>query len=419
MSAFTIDDGGRSVRADPRDPAFYNDPYALYSAVHADAAARGAAPAFHWDEYGFWCFAGFDEVGSILRDKRFGLAPGLPERTERIANWWETERWSLLAIDPPTHTQLRGLVNRAFLSRQVERLRPRIDELAHELLADMRRGEQPADLLRHYAAPLPAVVIAELIGLPGSDARMLLDWSNRMVQMYMFATPERRVEIEADADAAAAEFTEYLRAAIADHRANPRDDLLTHMLAAEVDGERLSEGEVISTAILLLNAGHEATVHTTGNAVSLLLRSGTEWRRDAAAAIVEECLRFDAPLHLFTRYALEDVPIEIGPGEWLMVEQGQRVGVLLGAANRDPRRFADPDRFDPYRSDAGNISFGSGIHFCIGAPLARIELETSLDAVFTELPDLQIAEQPHYRDIFHFHGLDRLPVTWSGDGRVQ
>lgn len=413
MSAFTIADGGRSVQADPRDPAFYNDPYALYSAIHAHAAERGTVPAFHWDEYGFWCFAGFDEVGSILRDKRFGLGPGLPARTERIANWWETERWSLLAIDPPTHTQMRGLVNRAFLSRQVERLRPRIAELARELLARFRDGEQPGDLLRHYAAPLPAVVIAELIGLPGSDARMLLDWSNRMVQMYMFATPERRIEIEHDADAAAAEFTEYLRAAIADHRTNPRDDLLTHMLEAEVDGERLSEGEVIATAILLLNAGHEATVHTTGNAVRLLLRSGTPWRPEAASAIVEECLRYDAPLHLFTRYALEDVAFELGPGEWLTVEQGQRVGVLLAAANRDPRRFADPDRFDPGREDAGNISFGSGIHFCIGAPLARIELETSLHAVFTELPGLEIVAEPHYRDIFHFHGLDRLLVAWD------
>jgi cytochrome P450 len=423
VGAFTISDGGRSVRADPHDPAFYGDPYALYSAVHAGAAERGGVPAFEWDEYGFWCFAGFPEVSAILRDKRFGRAPGLPERTDRIANWWETERWSLLAIDPPEHTKLRGLVNRAFLSRQVERLRPRIAELAHELLDGLRHAGPPVDLLPSYAAPLPAVVIAELIGLPGSDAGLLLDWSNRMVRMYMFAaTAGQRAEIEADADAAAAEFVEYVRAAIGDHRANPRDDLLTHMLGAEIDGERLSESEVVATAILLLNAGHEATVHTTGNAVALLLQCGLDPRElfattEQAAATVEECLRFDAPLHLFTRYALEDVPIELSgagaPGEWLTVERGQQVGLLLGAANRDPRRFAEPDRFDPHRPDGGNVSFGSGIHFCIGAPLARIELETSLRAVFTELGGLTLVDPSRYRDIFHFHGRDQLTVTWE------
>ncbi len=425
MAAFEISDAGRRVRADPHDPAFYNDPYALYRAVHADAGERGVAPAFEWDEYGFWCLAGFEEVSALLRDKRFGLAPGLPPRTEQIANWWETERWSLLAIDPPEHTQMRGLVNRAFLSRQIERLRPRIAELANELLATVRAraAEGPVDLLAEYAAPLPAIVIAELIGLPRSDARQLLDWSNRMVRMYMFAaTPAERAAIEADADGAAREFTEYLRAAIAEHRATPRNDLLTHMLEATEDGApnglRLTDGEVIATAMLLLNAGHEATVHTTGNAVRLILASGYDpadlfATPEQTAATVEECLRFDAPLHLFTRYALEDVPIDIG-GEWLLTERGQKVGVLLAAANRDPRRFADPDRFDPFRNDAGNISFGFGIHYCIGAPLARIELETSLRAVFADLDRFALSEQPAYRDIFHFHGLERLLIETAG-----
>lgn len=414
--AFVLLDGGRRVRADPHHPGFYGNPYALYSAVHADAGARGAVPAFEWDDYGFWCFAGFDAVSALLRDRRFGRAPGLPERTDRIANWWETERWSLLAIDPPEHTQLRGLVNRAFLSRQVDKLRPRVAELADELLGRITRGA-PVDLLHDYAAPLPAVVIAELIGLPGTDARLLLDWSNRMVRMYMFAaSADARAEIERDADAAAADFSEYVRAAIADHRARPRDDLLTHMLETEVDGERLSDGEVIATAILLLNAGHEATVHTTGNAVRLILESGFDpadlFATPAqAAATVEECLRFDAPLHLFTRYALDHAAIDLGAGEWLTVEHGQQIGLLLAAANRDPRRFADPDRFDPFRADGGNVSFGSGIHFCIGAPLARIELETSLRAVFERFGDLALAEPPAYRDIFHFHGLDQLLVT--------
>lgn len=413
---FDVLDGGRRVRADPHAPGFFGDPYALYSAVHADAAVRAAVPAFEWDDYGFWCFAGFGEVSALLRDRRFGRAPGLPERTARIANWWETERWSLLAIDPPEHTQLRGLVNRAFLSRQVDKLRPRVAELADALLGQIERGT-PVDLLHQYAAPLPAVVIAELIGLPGADARLLLDWSNRMVRMYMFAaSADERSAIERDADDAAAEFSDYLRAAIADHRTHPRDDLLTHMLDTEVDGARLSEGEVIATAILLLNAGHEATVHTTGNAVRLIVESGCDPSElfatpAQATATVEECLRFDAPLHLFTRYALDHAAIDLGAGEWLSVEPGQQIGLLLAAANRDPRRFAEPDRFDPFRADGGNVSFGSGIHFCIGAPLARIELETSLRALFGRFGELTLAEPPAYRDIFHFHGLDRLLVT--------
>ncbi len=404
---FSIDPTARRAAADPRDERFYSDPYAFYRAIHA------ACPTFWWDDFDMWCFAGFDDVNRLLRDKRFGRRPGLPERTDRIANWWETERYSLLAIDPPEHTQMRALVNRAFLSRQIERLRPNIATLANELI-DGFVDDGSVDLLPSYAAPLPAIVIAEMIGLPRASAPDLLAWSNQMVRMYMFGRDEA---VERAADDAATEFSEYLRTVLAERRAEPRDDLLTHMLQAEINGEQLSETEVVATTILLLNAGHEATVHTTGNAVKVILDWCSAAGTDPATlfgddgrseATVEECLRYDTPLHMFTRYALEDVELADG----MVIPAGDEVGLLLGAANRDPLRFADPDDFRPDRGDGGNVSFGAGIHFCIGAPLARLELTTSLALLFERLPDLHRAGDSDYRDIFHFHGLDQLPLAW-------
>ncbi|HSM66571.1 MAG TPA: cytochrome P450 [Ilumatobacteraceae bacterium] len=390
--------------ADPRDPDFFGDPYRWYREIHASGQTT-----FFWEEYGFWCVAGFDDVNALLRDKRFGRGPGLPERTERIAHWWETERWSLLAIDPPEHTQLRGLVNRAFLSRRIEQLRPRIRQLADGLI-DRFEPDGAVDLLPRYAAPLPAVVIAEMIGIPADLAPQLLAWSNSMVKMYMYGVDEA---VEAEADRAAEEFVTYLTGVLAERRAEPQPDLLTHMLDAEIDGARLSDAEVIATTILLLNAGHEATVHTTGNAVATILRSGLDPVElfagdEQSDATVEECLRFDAPLHLFTRYALDDVELDSG----LRLQRGEQIGIMLGAANRDPRRFERPDVFDPWRNDGGNVSFGAGIHFCIGAPLARLELATSLRLLFERLPSLRLTGDPQYRDIFHFHGLDAVELAW-------
>ena len=409
-AAFTIDD--RHASAQPRDPAFYRDPYAFYDAVHA------AAPAFRWDDYGHWCFAGFDDVNALLRDRRFGRqilhlmsrdSLGLPPPKPHTANFDLTEKFSLLTLEPPAHTRLRKLVNRAFVSRNVEQLRERIRRLAHELIDDFE-ADGGTELLRSYAVPIPAIVIAEMIGLPAEMAMQLVDWSNRMVAMYMYGVTEA---VERDADRASREFIDYVLATMAERRRVPRDDLLTHMLTAEIDGEKLSEEEVVSTTILLLNAGHEATVHTTGNGVKSLLQSGLPVAPLFASTIqteatVEECLRFDAPLHMFTRYALEDVTL----GNGLSFRQGETIGLLLAAANRDPRRFAAANRFDPFRTDGQNVSFGAGIHFCIGAPLARIELQESLQALFTRLPGLRLASEPAYRNIYHFHGLERLEVEW-------
>lgn len=402
---------GFRASAQPSDPAFYQNPYPFY------AARNASRPAFFWNEYGHWCFADFVSVSALLRDRRFGRdilhvatreEIGLPEPRPHTADFDLTEKYSLLNLEPPAHSRLRTLVNRAFVSRQVELLRPRIAELTHSII-DGFEPQGSVELIKAFAAPIPAIVIAEMIGLPAAMAPQLLDWSNRMVRMYMFEVSNAT---ELDANKAAADFTAYLRTIIAERRKQPREDLLSHMIAAEQGGERLSEDEMLSTAILLLNAGHEATVHTTGNAVKAILESGYDPRMlfadDAAtAATVEEGLRFDAPLHMFTRYALEDIECN-----GITLQKGDVIGLMLGAANRDPNRFTNPNTFDPLRTDGANVSFGAGIHFCIGAPLARLEMQIALKILFERLPKLHLTAPPRYADVYHFHGLERLDVSW-------
>ena len=411
--AFAISAADRRATAKLRDAAFYQNPYAFYSALHL------GSPTFLWEDYGHWCFTGFKEVNALLRDKRFGREIlhvmtreelGWAPPKDHTAAFDLTEKYSLLALEPPAHTRLRTLVNRAFVSRNVEQLRPRIERLANEMI-DALEPQGGTELIRSFAAPIPAVVIAEMIGLPADMAPQLLNWSNRMVQMYMYGVTR---ETELDANQASQDFIDYMRKVIAERRRSPREDLLTHMLTADpLDGQKLTEDEVISTAILLLNAGHEATVHTTGNAVKTILESGRDPQAlfatpEQTEATVEECLRFDAPLHMFTRYALSDVTLEDGQ----TFKKGEVIGLMLGAANRDPLRFEHADRFDPFRTDGQNVSFGAGIHFCIGAPLARIELQVALSTLFKRLPTLRLEAEPRYNNVYHFHGLERLDVSW-------
>lgn len=401
----------RRASADPRNRAFYQNPYAFYDRLHA------GDPAFYWEEYGHWCFAGFKDVSALLRDKRFGREIlhvatreelGMPEPQPHTSAFDLTEKHSLLNLEPPAHTRLRTLVNRAFVSRHVEQLRPRIVKLANEMI-DQFEGEESVDLIKAFAAPIPAIIIAEMIGLPAESAPQLLAWSNRMVAMYMFGVSH---ETELDANQASQDFMDYLRSVIAERRKQPREDLLSHMLTSDRNGDVLSDEEVMSTAILLLNAGHEATVHTTGNGVKSILESGIDpvtlfSTPEQTEATAEECLRFDAPLHLFTRYALSD--LEYGG---LKLRKGDVIGLMLGAANRDPKQFANANSFDPFRTDGANVSFGAGIHFCIGAPLARIELQVAFSELFKRLPTLQLVGEPRYNDVYHFHGLERLMVSW-------
>ena len=404
-----IDTSVRRVRLSPTDPDFVQNPYPAYEAI------RARCPLFFWEDYGHWCAASQADVQALFRDRRLGRdvshvttreALGWAPIPEHLVPFYAFEARSMLESEPPVHTRLRGLVNKAFVSRVVERLRPRIARLSHRLIDAFPAGD--FDLLPAFAEPIPVTVIAELLGVPAEMAPQLLDWSHRMVGMYQF---RRKRQMEDDAVAATLAFTAYLLDLLPARRKRPGDDILSLMLAAEAGGDRLSEDELVTNAILLLNAGHEATVHAIANGTKAILDSGLDPTAlfvtpDRIRRSVEELLRFDPPLHMFTRYALE--PVEIGG---VRLALGDRIGLLIGAANRDPAAYPDPNRLDPERTPSPHTSFGGGIHFCIGAPLARLELEVALPILFERCPSLRLAEAPRYADRYHFHGLEALRVS--------
>lgn len=409
--SWSLDAGARTLSLDPRDAAFVQDPYAAYRAMHEHA------PVFRWREFGHWCFARHEDVSTLLRDRRLGrqilhvmsrAELDWPEPPEHLAPFAAYERHTLLELEPPEHTRMRALVNRPFLQRVTDRLRPRLTAIAHGLVdAFASRGD--VDLLEAFATPLPVIAICDVLGVPASLAPQLLAWSHDMVGMYQ---ARRDLAVEHRAARAAREFSDCVRGILAERRRKPADDLLSALLASDSSGDRLSDDELASTAMLFLIAGHEATVHAIGNGVKALLEHGADVRPAFATSAttgraVEELLRFDTPLHLFTRFVLEDV-------EWAGVRlaRGERIGLLLGAANRDPRRFPEPDRLDLAREPNPHLSFGGGIHFCVGAPLARLELQVALPLLFDRLPRLSIAGPARYLDTYHFRGLESLRLRW-------
>lgn len=388
------------LRQSPTDPGFVQNPYPFY------AKARALGPLHRWEEYGMVAAFSHATVHALLRDKRFGRET--PSEMVRpapahLAPWAEVEAVSLLEAEPPRHTRLRSLILRAFTSRRIAGMADEITALCHELIDAFPPG--PFDLLPAYCTQVPVIVICRLLGVPESAAPQLLDWSHAMVAMYQ-ANRSRATE-EAAAQAAR-DFTAFLSDYIDNRRTRPGDDLLTALIAAEEAGDRLSRAELIGTCILLLNAGHEATVHSLGNGVKLLLEHRTPvsaLQPDRIDATVEEILRFDPPLHMFTRYAYEPVTLH---GHDL--HRGDQVALLLGAANRDPAVWDDPDRFDPARPVQTHTSFGGGLHFCVGAPLARLELRCALPVLFERCPDLRLCAPPRFADSYHFHGLAQLRV---------
>lgn len=386
----------RRLSQSPTDPAFVQNPYPFYE------RARAAGPLFLWEDYGLICGAGHAGVNALLRDRRLGREPPpgfAPEVPPHLAPFYAVETHSMLELEPPRHTRLRSLVLRAFTSRRIAALEPEITGLCHDLIDVLPPGG--CDLIPAFAQRLPVIIIARLLGVPEARADDLLAWSNAMVGMYQ-AGRDRAAEDRAVAATQA--FSAFLRGQVEEKRARPADDLISHLIAAHEDGERLSSDELIATCILLLNAGHEATVHTIGNGVKALLETG---QRPAGEATVEEILRHDPPLHLFTRWVREDCEV-LG----IPMKTGTQLAALLAAGNRDPLVWADPARFDPARPVQPNLAFGGGIHFCLGAPLARLELRVALDVLFARLPDLALAGTPRYGDVYHFHGLDALEVTY-------
>jgi unspecific monooxygenase len=393
----------KTLHQSPLDPDFVQNPYPFYASARPNGAVQ------FWADYNMPAAFKHAAVHMLLRDRRLGReipAEMQSEGPEHLAPFLHSERHSLLDMEPPRHTRLRKLILRAFTSREIEAQRDYITGLCHELIEQF--PDQPFDLLPAYCTKVPILAICRLLGVPGEMSDQLLQWSHDMVAMYQAG---RDREIELRAASAAAEFTAFLRDYVDQRRTDPRDDLITRLIQAEEEGDKLTTDELIGTCILLLNAGHEATVHALGNGVKCLLEAGFDpaWLTpERIENTVEEILRYDPPLHLFTRYAYEEVEI-FGH----TMQRGDQIALLLGAANRDPAVCEDPDTFNPMRPAKTNTAFGGGLHFCVGAPLARMEMQIALPILFSRCPGLRLTETPSYSNTYHFHGLTRLMVSTS------
>ncbi|QEU92943.1 cytochrome P450 [Streptomyces kanamyceticus] len=391
-------------------PEFLADPYPAY------AALRDAGRAHHYASTGQWLIPHHADVSALLRDRRLGrtyLHRFTHEEFGRAAPPPEHEPFhvlndnGMLDLEAPTHTRIRRLVAKAFTPRTVEQLKPHVEELADRLVREFV-ADGGGDLVSRVAEPLPVAVIAEMLGVPEGDRHLLRPWSADICGMYELNPAE---ETAARAVRASIEFTAYLRELIEFRRARPGGDLISGLIAAHEDGESLSEQEMISTCVLLLNAGHEATVNATVNGWHALFRHPAQLaalRADPAKLVptaVEELLRYDTPLQLFERWVLDD--IEVGG---VRIPRGSEVALLFGSANHDPAVFDAPGELDLARADNPHISFSAGIHYCIGAPLARIELAASLRALLRGAPRLTLAAEPVRRPNFVMRGMAELLV---------
>ena len=395
-----------TVPLDLGDPDVVADPYPAF------ARARAVAPVQWHEGLRLWLAFTHAEANAVLRDRRLGRIWRDREPGERFGSFNLIHRNAILEMEPPDHTRLRRLVSAAFARGHVERLRPWVEAYAGELadgLVARSAGTEPVDVLTGMAEQLPVGVIAELLGVPGSDRPLLRPWSNAIVKMYEYG---RTAAVEEAAERAAAEFVAYLRALAAERRRRSGDDLLSHLVSVrDAEGDRLTEDELVTTCILLLNAGHEATVNVSGNGLLALLRHPDQLARLRAdpwllPGAIEELMRFDPPLQLFERTATEDV--ELGG---VAVPAGQKVAALLGAANHDPAVFDRPGELDVGRTDNPHISFGAGVHFCIGAPLARVELQASFGALLARTSALELGRPARRRPEFVIRGLAELPVV--------
>ncbi|MEO7754644.1 MAG: cytochrome P450 [Terracoccus sp.] len=401
------------------DPTFVTDPYPGL------AAARERGPVLWHDELGLWVTTTHAAANDVLRDRRLGRI--YRERSTAVEDDpWTTFDWlhadSILDSEPPKHSRLKRLVAGAFARGHITRLRPRVEQIARGLVADVvdrLDADGRVDVIETYAEPLPVLVICELLGAPVADWKQLRDWSQAIVAMYEVAPGSAAEET---AQQACAEFAAYVEALATERADHPGDDLLTSLVQARDGSDRLSPRELVATVVLLLNAGHEASVNGFGNGLGSLLAArsadpdqlaGLLAALDDEAAVerlVEEMLRHDSPLHLFERTATTDVDVH-----GVTVREGQKVAALLGAANRDPAVFAEPDRFDATRDPNPHLAFGAGLHFCLGAPLARMELQISVRELLrglggqSDLTGLTVVESSR-RPTFVLRGYERLVI---------
>ena len=394
---------------DPHDSEFVRDPYPIFSQLHED-------PSIFWYETdGMWFVSSHEDLSTLMRDRRLGrqidhvVDPqtlGIPPRNPAYPEFQSLSDNSMFDKEPPEHTRIKKLVHKVFTPRRVELLRDQVQAIADGLL-DAVEDQKEIDLLEDFAVPLPVMVIAELLGIPEVDRHRLRPWSTDIVAMFELDVSEATAT---RANQAAKEFTHYLRELASERKVNPSTDLISDLALAEDDGETLSEDELLATCVLLLNAGHEATVNGFGNGMLSLFRHPEQLEQvrnspELIPTTVEEMLRYDAPLQLFRRWVLEDFTYK--GSEFKL---GQEIAFLFGAANRDPKVFANPDAFDITRDPNPHITFGVGIHYCLGAPLARQELNIALSTLFRRLPVLELAEDPEFMEKFVLRGLKSLRV---------
>jgi len=387
------------------NPEFVADPYPQL----AELRSLGK-PIWH-EETGMFLAARYKDANAVLRNRSLGriFSPRTPETEWETFNYLHAD--SILDSEPPKHTRLRSLVMKAFNPKRIEELRPNIERITNQLLhrvEDKLESTGTFDLIADYAEPLPVMVIAELLGFPEADEHLLRPWSQAIVKMY---EPSPTEEQKADARKASNEFAAYVHSLMVERQKNPGVDLISELAIVEEQGEKLSAHELIATCVLLLNAGHEASVNGFGNGLVAALANEEQWGKltsnidGMTETAVDEFLRFDAPLHLFERTATEEV--EIGG---VAIKPGQKIAALLGSANRDEEIFERADELDLSRSPNPHIGFGAGIHFCIGAPLARQEMQISLPALLHRFPGLELAEKPIRRPTFVLRGYGRVMV---------
>ena len=405
-----------SARFDPYDPEFLEDPYPVFDRIREEApvfrspGGRGGRPA--------WFLTRYADVRQALRDRRLGRIHqqavdreewGLPPLRPGLEPFYDVEYWSVVWLEPPDHTRIRGLVVRAFTPGRVAGLKPRLIHRADRLLdAVIERGRM--DVVADYAAPLSVRAVAELLGAPASDWRRMLDWSHRITRMYELNTTEAQTRSAVEA---CREFREYCLDLMRRRRADPQDDLITALCFARAGDDALTDPQIVSMIITLLNAGHEATVNTLANGLLALMRHPDQWRRltegrVGARTAAEELFRWDAPIQTFDRWVLSKDGYEAGGRR---MDQYEQITVMLGCANRDPRHFEAPGEFRIGRGDPSHVSFGGGIHHCLGAPLARLEIEAALSRLAARCPRLELAAEPVRPARFVLRGFDSLELA--------
>jgi cytochrome P450 len=388
---------------DLRAREFIENPYPSLAQLRAEGR-----PVWH-PELGMYLAATHQDASEVLRSKSLGriYIARSPEADWQTFNWLHSE--SILESEPPKHTRLRSLISKAFNRSRIESLRPKIEEIVEELLNEISEGEENFDLISQYAEPLPVRIIAELLGFPRDEEHLLRPWSQAIVKMYEVGSTE---EAKRAAQQAATEFSQYVHDLMLERKAKPGADLISELAQVEEAGEKLSTNELIATCVLLLNAGHEASVNGFGNGMVALFNDEGQYRllfsspEKYGDTAIEEFLRFDSPLQLFDRTAKEDV--EIGG---VLIKEGEKIASLLGAANRDEGVFENPDSMDITRTPNPHISFGGGLHFCIGAPLARLEMSIALPALIKRFPELKLSSGPKRRDSFTLRGYEKVEVA--------